>query len=54
MVNKFDILTSHKKTSFCIITQKHLYNYVIYSLATKENLNQAYTFSKILILDGII
>ena len=54
VVNKFDILTSHKKTSFCIITQKHLCNSVIYSQATKENLNQAYTFSKILILDGIL
>ena len=37
VVNKFDILTSHKNTSFCIITQKRLRNEVIYSLAAKEN-----------------
>ena len=26
LVNKFGILTSHTKTSFCIIMQKHLRN----------------------------
>ena len=54
VVNKFDILTSHTKTSFCIIMQKHLRNYVVYTLSTEESLVQAYTFSKTLILDGII